>query len=49
MDNLKETIMQNGVEFSNAFTTTPICCPSRSSILTGKINIYMLLDLLSME
>lgn len=31
----KNLIQKKGVNFFNAFSTTPICCPSRSSILSG--------------
>ena len=36
MTNLKELVIDQGTLFTNAFVSTPICCPSRSSILTGK-------------
>ncbi|MGH7710553.1 MAG: sulfatase family protein, partial [Gemmatimonadaceae bacterium] len=36
MPRLKALIADQGVTFSAAFATYPICCPSRASILTGQ-------------
>ena len=35
MPTVRDVLLKNGVNFENAFITTPLCCPSRSSILTG--------------
>ena len=29
-------LQQNGVEFTNSFISTPICCPSRTESITGR-------------
>ncbi|XP_057663660.1 N-acetylglucosamine-6-sulfatase-like isoform X2 [Diorhabda carinulata] len=36
MENTINLLGNNGKTFKNAFVNTPICCPSRSTILTGK-------------
>uniref|UniRef100_A0A452HS10 N-acetylglucosamine-6-sulfatase n=1 Tax=Gopherus agassizii TaxID=38772 RepID=A0A452HS10_9SAUR len=36
MKKTKVLIGQAGVSFPNAFTVTPLCCPSRSSLLSGR-------------
>lgn len=36
MPSVKKRIRKGGTKFPNAWATTPLCCPSRSSIFTGK-------------
>ncbi|HKI54561.1 MAG TPA: sulfatase [Anaerolineales bacterium] len=35
MPNTQQLIFDQGVTYTNGFITTPLCCPSRASILTG--------------
>ncbi|MFP5351081.1 MAG: sulfatase [Actinomycetota bacterium] len=36
MPKTQRLLVQKGVQFTNAFATTPACCPSRASIFTGQ-------------
>jgi N-acetylglucosamine-6-sulfatase len=36
MPNVQNLLIEQGTTFENAFVHTPICCPSRSSILSGR-------------
>lgn len=36
MPNLRKLLIGRGFEFRRAFTTTPLCAPSRASLLTGQ-------------
>lgn len=36
MPTVRDVLLKDGVNFDNGFITTPLCCPSRSSILTGE-------------
>lgn len=36
MAKVKKLLQEEGTSFNNMFVTTPLCCPSRSSILTGR-------------
>ena len=36
MPTVRDVLIKQGVNFENGFVTTPLCCPSRASILTGE-------------
>ena len=36
MPTVRDVLMKDGLVFENGFVTTPLCCPSRVSILTGE-------------
>ena len=37
MPQLQALLIDRGMSFNNGFANTPVCCPSRSSMLTGKV------------
>ena len=36
MPTVRDVLIRNGINFQNGFVTTPLCCPSRVSVLTGE-------------
>jgi N-acetylglucosamine-6-sulfatase len=40
MENVGRLLADRGVTFTRAFATTPLCCPSRASILTGRYSSH---------
>jgi arylsulfatase A-like enzyme len=38
MPNVRRLIARKGMTFTNAFATTPLCCPARASLLTGQFS-----------
>jgi len=36
MPTVRDVLMKKGITFENGFSTTPLCCPSRASILSGE-------------
>jgi N-acetylglucosamine-6-sulfatase len=36
MPHVQQDLVQHGVDFTNSYVVNPLCCPSRTTILTGK-------------
>ncbi|HWL65744.1 MAG TPA: sulfatase-like hydrolase/transferase, partial [Actinomycetota bacterium] len=36
MPSVRRWFVREGTVFENAFTTTPLCCPARASLFTGR-------------
>ena len=38
---VKSLLAEQGLFFSNAFVTTPVCCPSRLTVITNNLYYYV--------